>query len=80
MQVSFFVRCKEFCTSFPYEKNGNETIFIAVSTVPCGNRTHNCPLGEPVGGVNPSQRKSIQVKESLDFSNFPVILCQYKKM
>ena len=63
MEVSFFVRCKEFCTSFPYEKNGNETIFIAVSTVPCGNRTHNCPLG---GGCYIHLTKETYIKIRLD--------------
>ena len=79
MQVSFFVHYKEFCTSFPYEKNGNETIFIAVSTVPCGNRTHNCPLGVQVPTGNLYNFKLIQVKERLDFTDFPVNPCQNKK-
>ena len=52
----------------------------ANSNVPCGNRTHNYSLGVQVRGVNPSQGMFILVKESLDFSNFPVILCQNKKI
>ena len=46
--------------------------------VPWGNRTLNCPLGVQVRGVNSSQGTYIKVKESLDFSNFPVISCQNK--
>ena len=51
-----------------------------MSTVSWGNRTLNCPLGVQVRSVNPSQGMFILVKESLDFSNFPVILCQNKKI
>ena len=46
--------------------------------VPCVNRTHNYSLGALVSGVNSSQGTFIIVKESLVFSNFPVILCQDK--
>ena len=44
--------------------------------VPCGNRTHNYSLGARASGVNSSQGTFIIVKESLESSNFPVILCQ----
>lgn len=37
-------------------------------------------LGVLVRSVNSSQGTFILVKESLDFSNFPVILCQNKKI
>ena len=46
--------------------------------VPWGNRTLNCPLGVRASGVNSSQGLFISIKESLAFSNFPVILCQDK--
>lgn len=49
-----------------------------ISNVPWGNRTLNCPLGALASGVNSSQGWFLFVKESLDFSNFPVILCQDK--
>ena len=46
--------------------------------VPNGNRTHNYSLGVQASSVNSSQGAFIIVKESLVFSNFPVILCQDK--
>ena len=46
--------------------------------VPYGNRTHNYSLGARVIGVNPCQGQFTYVKESLDFTDFPVILCQSK--
>ena len=47
-------------------------------SVPYRNRTYNRVLGVQASSVTSCQGAFIIVKESLVFSNFPVILCQDK--
>ena len=47
--------------------------------VPCGNRTHNYSLGAQVIGVNSCQGQFTYVKESIDFTDFPVIRVKIRK-
>ena len=49
-------------------------------SVPYRNRTYNRVLGVRASSVNSCQGAFIIVKESLAFSNFPVILCKNKKI